>query len=120
MKRISTLMSICCLGLLFSATTSFADTATTVGFLYNGKAFKTIEYPGASYTRGSGINTSGQVVGIYFDASGRTHSFLYIGGVFTTLDALDALGTAYAYRINDFDQILCSFNSSGQDHGLLY
>lgn len=120
MKRSSTLLIVCCLALFFGATgTCFADTATTVGFQYNGKAFKTIEYPGAPYTRGSGINNRGQVVGIYFDSSGTTHSFLYSGGTFTLLDSFDALGTASAYRINDYGQILGNFGS-GQNHGLFY
>jgi hypothetical protein len=45
-----------------------------------------IDYPGAVATYGYGINSAGDVVGDYVDASDIQHGFLMSGGTFTTID----------------------------------
>jgi hypothetical protein len=45
------------------------------GFLKVGDIYTPFDYPGANATYPSGINTSGQIVGTYSDASGG-HGFI--------------------------------------------
>jgi hypothetical protein len=50
-------------------------------------SFTTIDVPGASVTAALGVNSTGQTVGDFDDASGLTHGFLLdSGGSFITLD----------------------------------
>jgi probable HAF family extracellular repeat protein len=42
--------------------------------------------PGATFTQASGINDSGQIVGVYFDIAGNEHGFLLDRGTFTTIN----------------------------------
>ncbi len=60
-----------------------------------------------STTEALGINNSGQIVGLFGDASG-THGFLDAGGSFTTIDVSRTTGTA-AFGINDSGQIVGLF-----------
>jgi hypothetical protein len=56
----------------------FVDTSgNTHGFLDIGGIFTTINVPGASVsgTKAIGINDSGQIVGVFFDATGE-HGFI--------------------------------------------
>jgi probable HAF family extracellular repeat protein len=39
---------------------------------------------GTEGTFDSGINDAGQIVGFFYDSSGKEHGFLYSGGSFTT------------------------------------
>ena len=45
-----------------------------------------IDYPGATSTKGYSINASGQVVGRYNDAGSIAHGFLFTGGACTSID----------------------------------
>ena len=54
-----------------------------------------------------GINNLGVIVGSYTDSFSREHGFVYIGGVFTTFDAMGGGNTA-ARGINDLGQIITS------------
>jgi len=42
--------------------------------------FALFDFPGAIGTLATGINPRGDIVGIYFDTSGRRHGFLLSGG----------------------------------------
>ena len=58
---------------------SYVDSSfNSHGFLYNGGAFSSVEFPGATSTRAYGINNSGQIVGTYVDSSGNERAFLYL------------------------------------------
>lgn len=49
----------------------------------NHKALITIDPPGSIDTRTGGISPTGQIVGQYFTANGRSHGFLLNGGGYT-------------------------------------
>src|SRR5580658_2028994 len=74
------------------------------------QSFKTIDYPGATYTYANGINAFSQIVGSWEDASFNSHGFLYSGGKFTSLDYPGASSTT-AVGINNAGQIVGSYTS---------
>jgi probable HAF family extracellular repeat protein len=75
--------------------------------------------PGATNTTAEGINTSGQIVGVYNDSRGEVHSFLYAAGAFTPFDMPGAVATE-AYGINTSGQIVGLYaDSSRGQHGFL-
>ena len=53
--------------------------------------FVTIDVPNATFTIPAGIGPSGDIVGIYGDASFNEHGFLLSHGNFTTIDVPGAL-----------------------------
>lgn len=64
MKRITTLLSIGCLGLLFATSACFAQTITK------------FDMPNSTFTQPAAINAAGQVTGAYRDTSFKQHGFL--------------------------------------------
>ena len=76
--------------------------------------FIPFDVPGATFTRASGINADGAVVGVYNDGAGKQHGFLLSGGSFTTIDYPGAAGTA-ALGINSQGDIVGQYtaNTSG-------
>ena len=48
--------------------------------------FTTIDYPGSTATMAWGINTHGDIVGIYMLADKKWHGFLLSGGNYTPID----------------------------------
>src|SRR5437660_10177271 len=48
--------------------------------------FTKIDFPGATFTRATGINARGDIVGFYVDVNGATHGFLLRRGLFSTID----------------------------------
>lgn len=67
--------------------------------------YTSIAFPGATSTLAFGINTSGHVVGEYFDTSGDRHGFVMNGKTFETVDYPGAAATS-AQAINDQGQIV--------------
>src|SRR5687767_5892432 len=68
--------------------------------------FTIINVPGATSTEANGINSLGQIVGAYQDASGG-HGFLDIGGTFTPINVPFAgAGLAAGIDNNGHGQIL--------------
>lgn len=98
-------------------------------FLYSGGTFTTIDDPNdPTSSEALGINNSGQIVGAYLLDSpegGHTfegaHSFLYGGGVFTTLD-YPATGVDHttATRINSSGNIVGLYRIASPGIGFLY
>lgn len=76
--------------------------------------FTQINLPGPAW----GINSAGQIVGLFDDGTG-THGFLYNAGTSTTIDVPGAQFTA-AFGINDGGDIVGEFASASGDHGFLY
>ncbi len=87
-------------------TGTYSDGTSTHGFLFNQISYSTIDVPGQADTEGNGINTAGQIVGYYYDTLSVQHGFLYSGGTFTQFDYPGSTNETYAYRINDFGQIV--------------
>jgi hypothetical protein len=85
------------------------------GFLYNGGAFTTLNYPLAGFTDAGDINNAGQIVGEY--ALSSLHGFLYTGGVYTSIDDPQATFNTSADGINDQGKIVGVYDD-GQ-HGFL-
>jgi probable HAF family extracellular repeat protein len=84
--------------------------------------FTTLDDPSATNgTISWGINTSGQIVGYYLDASDKNHGFLLSGGMYTTLDdpLAGSFGTV-ATGINSAGQIVGYYlDSANKEHGFL-
>ena len=53
--------------------------------------FTSIDVPGSTGTLATGINASGHIVGIYYDAAGNSHGFLLKRGQFFTVDVPGSL-----------------------------
>jgi hypothetical protein len=77
-----------------------------------------IDVPGGSDTFAGGINSAGQIVGLFFDGSGVGHGFLDTGGVFTPIDAPGAPATQ-AFGINATGETVGVFSDSDGTHGFL-
>src|SRR5215218_3304798 len=68
-----------------------------------------IMVPNSAYTEASGVNSLGQVVGTYIDASGIPHGFIYQNGSYITVD-YPAAAHNYAFGINDAGSVVGSFS----------
>jgi probable HAF family extracellular repeat protein len=85
--------------------------------------FTTLDDPSAvGATHALGINSTGQIVGYYTDASNRASGFLYSNGTYTTVIDPSATGDTVAYGINNAGQIVGRYfdvNPNGL-HGFFY
>ena len=81
--------------------------------------YTTIDPPGSTHSEAHGINTAGQIVGLFFDAHNVSHGFLLSDGVYTTIDPPGATSTE-AWGINDSGQIAGLFIDTARNvHGFL-
>jgi uncharacterized membrane protein len=93
---------------------------TTTGFLRtkNGR-FVEIRVPGSQVTGPFKVNDRRQVVGLYVDAEGALHGFLWHDGDYETVDVPGATATA-PLGINNRGQIVGSYiDAAGTYHGFL-
>jgi hypothetical protein len=65
-----------------------------------------IDVPGSILTYVTGIDTAGDVVGFYEDASRINHGFLLSSGTYTTIDYPGATQNTYLYGMNNSGQIV--------------
>lgn len=96
-------------------------------FTQKGTNYQSLSVPNSLANEATGINTSGQIVGVYEDFTTVTHGFLDTAGVFTSLDSL--AGTSVVpLDINDSGEIVgtyvdtasVSHGFSTLDHGASY
>ena len=80
--------------------------------------FTTFAVPGARYTAANGINTVGQVVGLFQDTQGENYGFLKDGDTYTIINVPDAVFTE-PRGINDTGQIVGWFGDATVQHGFL-
>jgi len=84
--------------------------------------FSTIDVPGAIQTFPGGVNNSGVIAGLYFDASGLEHGYILNGKKLTTLD--DPKGTstgAHGINPNGAVAVVGSYiNVKGKQEGFRY
>ena len=80
--------------------------------------FITLDYPGAIFTDGVGINRSGDIVGHYIDAAGIDHGYLLHKGNFTTVE-LTASDGGHVHGINDAGDIVGQYFVGNKYHGFL-
>jgi probable HAF family extracellular repeat protein len=94
--------------------------STTSGFLRTKRGrFTDITVPGSVVTGPLKINDRRQVVGIYADAGGGVHGFLWDDGKFSTIDVAGAAATV-VIGINDRGQMVGSYiDADGAYHGFL-
>ncbi len=76
------------------------------------------DVPNGSNTSLNGINSAGDIVGLYTVSDNTYHGFLYRSGVYTTIDYPGAGGTQLS-GINDVDQIVGS-TTSYSNTGFIY
>ena len=81
-----------------------------------GPTFTTIDYPGAATTTPWGINTRGDIVGLYVNADKSTHGFLLTGGQYSTVDFPGASGTEI-YGLNAAGEVVGVYTLDGICHG---
>lgn len=70
------------------------------------------------FTVSQGINNAGQIVGLYDDADGVTHGFIWSKGVFMTIDVPDAVRTE-VYSINANGEIAGVYDDEDGVHGFV-
>jgi probable HAF family extracellular repeat protein len=104
----------CCptLAVVFSGVAGVVTSAQAASF-----TISPIDVTGAQFTNAVSINATGQVVGLFGNATG-THGFLYAGGVFSTIDVPGASSTV-ANGINDAGQVVGRFQDATGTHGFL-
>ena len=96
---------------------SFLLFVTSQAFARQLGTLTTIDFPGASFTSGQGINDRGDIVGRW-DSAGVSHGFLLSGGSFTTIDFPGA-GFTSLLKINSPGEIVGFYTVAGVSHGLL-
>ena len=79
--------------------------------------FTSIDFPGATLTRATGINSKGQIVGRYV-TGGAFHGFLLSRGTYTSID-VPAASYTIAHGINDAGQIVGRYGDARGVHGFL-
>ena len=73
--------------------------------------------PGASLTVAQGINNAGVSVGLYDDAAGNDHGFIFSRNVFTPIDVPNSTMTRI-FSINAQGEIVGSYDdANGVTHG---
>jgi hypothetical protein len=88
------------------------------GYMLFHGSYATISFPGSSFTFAGGANASGNIVGIYTDASGAGHGFLF-NGAYTSFDYPGAAFTE-ATGINPGGVIVGLYtDSAGVTHGFI-
>jgi uncharacterized membrane protein len=83
---------------------------STHSFFKDGETFSSIEVPGSSFNRLTGINDAGQIVGYFvnfFDATERV--FVKDGADFTTIEVPGAFSYGQTLAINNAGQIAGTF-----------
>ena len=94
--------------------------ALSAGFNVSGQqlAYTSIDFPGATSTSAWGINSHGDVVGVYTLPDTSVHGFLFSGGEITSLDYPGA-ATTHTWGINDHGEIVGDYTIGGVMHGFL-
>jgi uncharacterized membrane protein len=92
------------------------------GFLLIAGTFKTLDFPGSTFTQALGLNNKGLVVGAYLDSGGNSHGFIYDtnGKSYQSIDDPNGIGTTVINGINDNGQIVGFYvDSNGNTDGLV-
>src|SRR6516165_7408178 len=89
-----------------------------------GVDFVTIDIPGSADVEAYGIDNHGTVTGLYYDASGNGHGFVYQDGIVTTVDAPTShppLSQTQLYAINNKGQVGAYYvDDNGIQRGAVY
>ena len=86
-------------------------------FTLTGNDYKILSIPGSTASQAFAINTSGQIVGRYYDSAGFSHGFLDTAGTITTID-FPASSATLVYDVNDSGQMAGAYvDSANNGHG---
>lgn len=66
----------------------------THAFFDTAGSYTSLDYPNARATYASAVNGTGDIVGFYVDAAGKSHGFSDIGNTLTPIDIAGASSTA--------------------------
>ena len=100
---------------LFTLGTLLAGSLSLFG---QSPTFSTIDFPGATTTTPWGINTRGDIAGLYVSADKATHGFLLSGGQFNKIDYPGATGTEL-YGLNAAGDLVGVYTLDGVRRGFL-
>jgi uncharacterized membrane protein len=103
--------------LLFAALSPSVLLSSLVAAQDASYTFTTIDIPGSIGTVAGGINTAGQIVGRFRDATGIGHGFLKEGTTFTTIDVPGATETTEANGTSTAGQTVGLFRDTTGLHG---
>jgi uncharacterized membrane protein len=99
------------------------EDGNTHGFVLTKNGYTQIDVPGAWYTTANGINSEGQIIGIYRDDLKNPlhrHGFILSGGIFTKLDAPNSVRTS-AFFINSEGQVVGVYRDADNvPHGYIW
>ena len=101
---------------LYSLALGFFLATTSNGLGQQGPTFTTIDFPGAATTTPWGINTQGDIAGVYVNADKSTHGFLLSQGQYSTIDFPGATGTE-VYGLNPAGDLVGVYTLDGIRHG---
>jgi uncharacterized membrane protein len=93
------------------------DTGKGRAYLLYGNTVIPFDVPGSTFTAGWDVNPSGDVVGVYRDASNRFHGFLWADLRFTSIDYPTATATR-AFGINARGDVVGAYlDAANRSHG---
>jgi len=105
----------------------YVDGGRSLGFLYSGGTYTTINDPLATSrndvvtsTHAAGINDAGVIVGYYYDDNLVAHGFTYSGGAYSTLDDPLATRGTVVTGINNNGEIVGHYSDDSGTYGFLY
>ena len=99
----------------------YTDMETGKGhaYLLYGESVVPFDVPGSTFTAGWDVNPSGDVVGVFRDASMRLHGFLWAHLQFTSIDFPGATATR-AFGINARGDIVGAYlDAANRSHGFV-
>jgi hypothetical protein len=97
-----------------------AKTGLDLGLVYAKGKFTSVNFPKSTGTQATGINDTGEVVGLYLDSTSVQHGFVKKGSKYTSIDVKGETA-ADAYGINNAGDIaVYATNSSGFFDAFLY
>src|SRR5438105_13500483 len=85
----------------------------TSNVLAGDPTFTTIDYPGATSTTPWGINTRGDIAGLFVSSDKSTHGFLLSAGQYSPIDFPGATGTR-VYGLNADGDLAGAYTLNGK------
>jgi uncharacterized membrane protein len=99
---------------------SFVDASGVYrAYSYIGGKFRTIVFPGATFTQANGVNDSNTVVGTFIGSDQLTHSFLLENGNKFSLFSLSKSASTYVYGINNAGTLVGFVGNEGKNKGFI-
>jgi hypothetical protein len=100
-------------------TFQFGPTSPTTAFTFHAGVYEILSVPNSLASILTGINNSGQLVGVYADLASVAHGFLDNAGTFSDIDFPSAT-TTEAFDINNSGQIVGAYiDLLSKTHGFL-